>query len=376
MKKILISMMCILISSIVFAGSVFASHRHTKKEETEKQPPYIEAGVWDADFERTNPNLNGLLWECKDKAFTKLKTKEATNKGTVVPVTYDTYYYAYDAQNGDVNSHATPVTKTCYVYLPAGYDESRQYNILYLYHGGGDDEKAWFMNIDRTSGDRLPEVGHGYAVNVIDHAIEDGICEPLIIVTPTFYCYEMDEKLGLTGENHINTDLVDYAAYELRNDIIPVIEATYSTYAADTTPEGLAASRDHRAMAGLSMGSMTTWRSGIIQCLDLFSWFGNMSAATAAEPEIAVADTNEKIIPAIEAAHEQGYDINMMISFNGTEDIALSSHVLMHHEFLKWMENSDLLRVGENYDFLVSDGAHMFNSWNMYLYDCLKVFFK
>ena len=86
MKKILISMMCILISSIVFAGSVFASHRHTKKEETEKQPPYIEAGVWDADFERTNPNLNGLLWECKDKAFTKLKTKEATNKGTVVPV--------------------------------------------------------------------------------------------------------------------------------------------------------------------------------------------------------------------------------------------------------------------------------------------------
>ena len=66
------------------------------------------------------------------------------------------------------------------MYLPAGYDPEKSYNILYLMHGGGDDENYWLMELsDRTHGKTT--------MRVLDHMIEDGLCEPLIVVTPTFY---------------------------------------------------------------------------------------------------------------------------------------------------------------------------------------------
>ena len=70
--------------------------------------------------------------------------------------------------------------KAVNVYLPAGDDPEKSYNILYLMHGGGDDENYWLMELsDRTHGKTT--------MRVLDHMIEDGLCEPLIVVTPTFY---------------------------------------------------------------------------------------------------------------------------------------------------------------------------------------------
>lgn len=46
---------------------------------------------------------------------------------------------------------------------------------------------------------------------------------------------------------------------ELLNDLIPAVESRYSTYAEDTTPVGIAASRDHRGFGGFSMGSVNMW---------------------------------------------------------------------------------------------------------------------
>ncbi len=118
---------------------------------------------------------------------------------------------------------------SCKVYLPVGYDESKPYNILYLMHGGGENEGTIFG----------PDVNQQ---NLIDHAIKDGHLEPLIIVTPTFNKCEAGTFYK-----------------ELRESLIPFIEGKYKTYAKSTSLEDLKASRFHRAFGGFSMGGVATW---------------------------------------------------------------------------------------------------------------------
>lgn len=71
-------------------------------------------------------------------------------------------------------------------------------------HGGGDDENYWLMELsDRTHGKTT--------MRVLDHMIEDGLCEPLIVVTPTFYAdvggveptqEQIDTVCAQIGESH------------------------------------------------------------------------------------------------------------------------------------------------------------------------------
>ncbi|MBP0960726.1 MAG: glycoside hydrolase, partial [Oscillospiraceae bacterium] len=65
-------------------------------------------------------------------------------------------------------------SNTCLVYTPYGYDSSKKYNILYLMHGGGENEKTIFYD-DSTK-----------MANMFDHMIMNGELEPLTIVCPTF----------------------------------------------------------------------------------------------------------------------------------------------------------------------------------------------
>lgn len=330
------------------------------------RPLYIQAGTYDEDFERANENLNGLATEIKDETLLAYEQPAAADAhGTVEAIKYDTYYYAKDLADGDALSHATPITKTAYVYLPADYDASKQYNILYLLHGGGDNAAKWFTQEGTTTTGTL---GSGYAVNILDNLFANGDAESFIVVTPGLYYEEDENTQSLNG-------YTETFAYEFR-DLMPVVESTYSTYAADTTDAGLIASRDHRAFAGLSMGSITTWHSGVAQLLDVVSWYGNMSAGPSADIEEATSYTNNTIIPAIEEAASKGYKINMLLSMNGVKDMALEPHVATHKLLVDFAETSDALTVGENYDFIASNGAHTFEAWNLYLYDMAQVFFK
>lgn len=329
----------------------------------DNRPLYVQAGVWEDNFERSNENLNGLATEIKDEALTSYK-QPCESKGTVEAFQYDTYYYAKDLENGDALSHATPITKTAYAYLPAGYDPAKEYNILYLLHGGGDNAAKWFSQQDTSDG----EIGGGYAVNILDNLFANKKAEPFIVITPGLYNEEDESTQELNG-------YTETFSYELR-DLMPVAESKYSTYAADTSDEGLIASRDHRAVAGLSMGSITTWHSAVAQCLDVVGWFGNMSGGPSADAGEAKNYTANTLIPAIEKAYADGYPIYMLLSMNGVHDMALEPHVETHKLLVDFANNNDALTIGENYDFITSDGAHNFEAWNLYLYDMAQVFFK
>lgn len=128
-------------------------------------------------------------------------------------------------------------TKSAYVYLPYGYEEDEivRYNILYFMHGGGGNAGQFY--------------NRSYALNdILDHAIENGELDPLIVVTPTFYLpQDTDTGVSNAGQR------VSVFHQEFIQDLMPDVESRYRTYAESTDEEGLEASRNHRAFGGFSM---------------------------------------------------------------------------------------------------------------------------
>lgn len=184
--------------------------------------------------------------------------------GTLEKLTYKTW------ESFSYEDHAQELTKEAWVYLPYGYSEEQKYNVFYLSHGGWSNETS-LMGTD--------EATHSFKY-VIDHAIEDGKIQPLIIVLPTYNNTSGEDS----GNYSLALQLTDQFHNELLNDLVPAVESKYSTYAEDTTSDGLIASSDHRGFGGFSMGSVNIWctfRYG----LGYFRYFMPMSGGPAASVE-------------------------------------------------------------------------------------------
>ena len=168
--------------------------------------------------------------------------------GTLETFTYDTKNYIRDGKS--IQSRAT-------VYLPYGYDQndvSTRYDTFYLQHGAYGNEKTWMY-----------EYGDSFK-NMIDHMIEDKLISPLIIVMP---------YLPSGNEWYHDTTPIFYSE-EIKNDLMPAVEACYHTYAGGITDEDFAVSRSHRAFGGFSAGGTTTWRV-FLEGIDRFEYFMPMS---------------------------------------------------------------------------------------------------
>ncbi|MGN0971752.1 MAG: alpha/beta hydrolase, partial [Aristaeellaceae bacterium] len=180
----------------------------------------------------------------------------AEQQGQLVRLDYDTWEsFTYDEQE-------QRLTKTAWVYLPYGYTPEERYNIFYYMHGGWSNETS-------TLGTDAQPTPFKHA---IDHAIQDGLMQPMIIVCPTYNNTSGEDS----GNYSLALQLTDRYHNELVNDLLPAVESRYSTWAEATTPEGLRASRDHRGFGGFSMGSVTTWHT-FQYCLDYFRYFMPMS---------------------------------------------------------------------------------------------------
>jgi len=164
--------------------------------------------------------------------------------GTVVKMKYTT------------NMYDKAYKKYLNVYLPYGYDENgtERYPVIYFYHGRG-------CNPDTL-------IGNEATKNAFDHMISSGIVRPFILVTPTYYYGR--------GTNYDSEKFVQ----EFRQEIMPLVEGTYRTYAETADEAGFQASRDYRAISGFSMGSMVTW-SLFGSMLDVSAYFLPFSGASA-----------------------------------------------------------------------------------------------
>jgi len=129
------------------------------------------------------------------------------------------------------------------VYTPPGYSKDTKYPVFYLLHGAGDDETGWRIK--------------GSADVILDNLYADQKLVPMIVVMPNGFA----RAPGSDARNGAFED-------DLLKDIIPYIESHYPVQA----------DREHRALAGLSMGAGQTLRIGL-KHLDTFAWLGAYSGA-------------------------------------------------------------------------------------------------
>ena len=271
---------------------------------------------------------------------------EAQEQGALVEFYYDTY------ESTTYDQKSQPLNKRAIVYLPYGYSEDVQYNVFYLMHGGWGNETTQLGTPDRPSALK----------NVIDNAIEDGKIDPLIIVCPTYNNTSPEDSANYTLAFYTLT--VNYHQ-ELVGDLIPAVEGTYSTYAQSTSPEDIAASRDHRAFGGFSMGSVTTWYT-FVNCLDQFRYFLPMSGAMDYQ--------GDDVDAAVTASGHKPEDF-FIFAITGTDDFEYRNFTNQMEGMLS-MPSGNFVE-GENVAFRVKEGyAHDGLAAMEYTYNGLLHFWK
>ena len=148
-------------------------------------------------------------------------------------------------------SKSVGTTRKMQVYTPPGYSKEQKYPVLYLLHGIGGDETEW----ERFA---TPDV-------LLDNLLAEGKATPMIVVMPNGRAQKNDRAEGDAFKS-----APAFAAFEddLLKDVIPAIESRYSVLG----------DREHRALAGLSMGGGQSLNFGLAH-LDTFAWIGGFSSA-------------------------------------------------------------------------------------------------
>lgn len=272
----------------------------------------------------------------------------AEHAGTLERLDYQTY----DSFNYGVEGHE--LSKTAWVYVPYGYDPQLKYDVLYLSHGGWSDETT-LMGTDTSS---------TWFKNVVDHAIEDGKIEPLIIVCPTYNNLSSSDS----GDYALALTLTDNFHNELMGDLVPAVESRYSTWAVSTDEAGLAASRDHRGFGGFSMGGVNTWHA-FEHAAAYFRWFIPMSGGAGFSGSYLAERVREA---------ELGPEDFFIYAMTGTEDFAHDGFASQ----VRTLESDDMFQMtdsiaGGNLAYREREGySHDFLATYEYTYNGMRLLFN
>jgi enterochelin esterase-like enzyme len=233
-----------------------------------------------------------------------------------------------------------------YVYTPPGYAESsKKYPVFYLLHGAGGDEDAW------TTLGRTPYI--------MDNLIAAGKAEPMIVVMTNGNAWSSaapgEEPVSADG-NQPDFSQMASGGFEksLVNDVIPFIEKNYRVLA----------DRDHRAIAGLSMGGMhtqniTNWNP------DEFAYIGVMSMGIMNDPRWNNGYNVEEHKKQIAALKDSGLKLYWIGC--GKDDFLYESVTNLR----KFYDELDF-----EYTYRESTGGHTWTNWRIYLSEFAPLLFK
>jgi enterochelin esterase-like enzyme len=258
-----------------------------------------------------------------------------------LPAYTDSAFYAKtDVPHGKVEQatykNQAGVDKRMHVYLPPDYSGDARYPVLYLNHGGGGDDSNWSSEDQKRGGN---------AQFIVDNLIAAGKAKRMIIVKPnTNSCASY-----IPSAPHKD----DSCTQDYLKDIIPYVDGHYRTKA----------SRDYRALAGLSMGGFVVLHTGLPH-LDTFSELYVYSSGHINPEDLKQFDenyapllkdpkTNDLFrVPLYMAAGET--DIALL---NGQKDLAL------------------LNQYGIRNYWVLSSGGHEWPNWRRYLYQTAQIMF-
>jgi enterochelin esterase-like enzyme len=229
------------------------------------------------------------------------------------------------------------------VYTPPGYDQSSErYPVLYLQHGWGEDETGWSHQ--------------GHENFILDNLISAQKAKPMIIVnengmTGVTFQPPSPPRPGTTPRNsppRPNSNAIREERYTLfdsiiSNDLIPFIDGRFRT-----VPD-----REHRALAGLSMGGGQAVRIGLHH-LDQFAYLGAFS------PALFITDTSKDYDGGFVDAGKLNQQLRLLWIGVGSDDFLLAP-VKGSHEALE--------KAGIKHVWVQSSGAHVWTVWRKYLAD-------
>jgi enterochelin esterase-like enzyme len=232
-----------------------------------------EAGLWtgesdpqDEGFHYYQLNVDGA--SIPDPNSRYFYGAARLGSGIEVPSDDEAFYALQNVPHGMVseNIYYSDLTKTwrrCFIYTPASYYEhsKSRFPVLYLQHGSFEDETGW--------------VNQGKANLILDNLIAQNKAKPMIIVTDNGYAFKPGDKEATQKGQGISI-------FEdvLIKEVIPLIDKRFRTLA----------DREHRAIAGLSMGANQTMRI-VMKNLDKFAYYGGFSG-TSNYPSTDVVDPN------------------------------------------------------------------------------------
>lgn len=257
--------------------------------------------------------------------------------GIEIPFTGGGYYAAKNVPHGDIRikryfSNVTNSWRQFYLYTPPGYDNSTEkYPVLYLLHGGGEDQRGWATQ--------------GKTDLILDNLIAEQKAKPMLIVM-------MDGNLG--GAGGFGEQALRMFENELKQAVIPFVEKNYRVLSDSKS----------RALAGLSMGGLQTLYAGI-KNTNMFSYLGVFSSGWWAN-QPALSD------PQYEFMKNNAATINanlksFWISMGGKEDIAHNNCQIMMKKFDE---------MGVKYVYSEYPGGHTWPVWRNNLYNFAQVLFK
>ena len=183
-----------------------------------------------------------------------------------------------------VSDESVEIMKDLAVYLPYGYDETKQYDVLVLLHCAGADHRFWLVENReyRIAGEGQPPSQYDwtlpgadspdgnipvYVPDMLDRMIEEGWCRPLIVVSPCIYLYDRQPSSAGTGYDYVQF------TREYGPDLMAYVAEHYATYAADGSRESLAKAREHFGLLGASFGAYAEYLCVIGDNFDLAAWY-------------------------------------------------------------------------------------------------------
>ena len=259
-----------------------------------------------------------------------------------VPSPGEDFYDLKDVPHGHVLQHVfyskiTESWRRMYIYLPPGYDANQRtrYPVLYLQHGAGEDETEW--------------THAGRAQFIMDNLIAEKKALPMIVVMNNGFA----SKPGMTAATGPAGLVSRFAVFAdtLIKESIPVVDANFRTIA----------DREHRAMAGLSMGGMQTFQIGTTHT-DLFTYLGIFSGTPMAQAQVQV--------DAVAAQGNTFRDKIHLLWFGvGTTEANFYTRT---HEVRAQLE-----KAGIPSGYYESPGtAHEFQTWRRCLHEFVPLLFK
>jgi enterochelin esterase-like enzyme len=258
--------------------------------------------------------------------------------GIEVPFKGDGYYAEKDVPHGEISvkryfSTVFNAWRQFYIYKPAGYDVnmSEKYPVLYILHGGGEDERGWATQ--------------GKTDLILDNLISANKAKPMLVVMP-------DGNVNAQGFGENTLRMFER---ELKQCIIPFIEKNYRTEAGS----------GNRALAGLSMGGIQTLYAGINNT-DLFSYLGVFSSGWIMPAQSDLADKQYDFMKKNLDKIKSNLKL-LWIGIGGKEDIAYNNCQTMISKFNE---------MNLKYTYSDYPGGHAWPVWRNNLYNFAQLLFK